>query len=66
MSNFTFDDINIIDAEDSGQYEDDCLTMKCPQCGAIYDYPDCWSCGYIQDNRSPEEKTDMEAEAHNG
>jgi hypothetical protein len=62
MSNFTFDELQD-DDQDYSEFEGDCLTLKCPQCGATYDHPDCWNCGYIQDNRSPDEIAALEAEA---
>ena len=48
MNNLTFDDTNIIDDDDCGQSDGDCLSLKCPQCGNFYEHPDCWNCGYIK------------------
>jgi hypothetical protein len=65
MSNFTFDELQD-DQEDSGQYEGDCLSLKCKNCGAIYDYPDCWSCGCIDGISLDELRTTENGGAHNG
>ncbi len=65
MSNFTFDDTNNFDAEDSGQYDGDCLSLKCKNCGVSYEYPDCWNCGCIDGVSLDELRADENGGAHN-